>query len=68
MSRNFRIPGEPGQPGDEIQIQATGLGGNAVSAGSILVEMSEIAAEVESIVEVPGEAGVYAIQARVRQQ
>jgi hypothetical protein len=65
MSRNFRIPAEPAQPGDEIQIQATGLGGNAVSAGSVLVDLSGIAAEVQSITAVPGEAGVFMIQARV---
>ena len=65
MYRNFRIPAQPAQPGDEILIMATGLGSTAESAvGRVAVQISGIDAPVESVTP-SGQAGLYTIQARV---
>ena len=66
MYRNFRMPAQPAQPGDEILIVATGLGQNADTAvGSVGVKISGIDAAVRSVTPLPGQAGLYAIQASV---
>ena len=65
MYRNFRIPAQPAQPGDEILIMATGLGSTAEpAAGRVAVKISGIDAPVESVTP-SGQAGLYTIQARV---
>jgi len=68
MTRNFRVPAHPAQPGDEILIWGTGFGGASPanpSAGTVLMKLGRVFAEVESLREVPGRAGLYVIQARV---
>jgi uncharacterized protein (TIGR03437 family) len=67
MERNFRVPAHPAQPGDSILIWATGLGPVAeASNGAVSIRLGKTYAEVDSIQAVPGHAGVYTIQARVR--
>jgi uncharacterized protein (TIGR03437 family) len=66
MNRNFRLPGEPAQPGDQIAIWATGLGSGAeLAPGTVMVNISGIDVAVESVKAVPGQAGVYALQIQV---
>jgi hypothetical protein len=60
MMRNYRVPAHPAQPGDEIMIQASGLG-----SGALQVQIGEIPGEMESVKAVAGSAGIYAIRAKV---
>jgi uncharacterized protein (TIGR03437 family) len=63
MNRNFRVPGNPAQPGDQIQIWATGLGFAAnLTPGAVIAKISGIDVAVQSVQAVPGYAGVYTIQ------
>ena len=64
MYRNFRTQSQPAQPGDEIQIVATGLGTDA-SAGRVEVNISGVDATADSVTPVSGQAGLYSIQAHV---
>jgi uncharacterized protein (TIGR03437 family) len=54
-------PDQAVQPGDELVIQAAGLG----AAAALRVELGGAAAEVLSVDAVAGEAGVYAVRVRV---
>ena len=66
MSRNYEVPAEPAQPGDEIVIWATGLGsGPDVSAGTLTVTIGGVYAPAESVSAVDGNAGVLAVRVRV---
>jgi uncharacterized protein (TIGR03437 family) len=60
MMRNYRVPAHPAQPGDEILIQASGLG-----SGALQVQIGEIPGEVESVEAVAGSASTYAIRTKV---
>jgi uncharacterized protein (TIGR03437 family) len=65
-SRNYQFPAHPAQPGDEILIQATGLGSAAnVSTGMLTVTIGGFQAAVESMNAVPGQAGVFAVRMHV---
>ena len=64
MERNYRVNGHPAQPGDEVLIWATGLGG-AASAETVLVKIGEVYAGVEAVQPVVGHAGLSAISVRV---
>ena len=66
MERNFRVPSHPAQPGDLLEILATGLGSTAdLSPGMLLVKLSDVYVGVESVHAVPGCAGVFSIEVRV---
>jgi uncharacterized protein (TIGR03437 family) len=66
MERNFQVPSHPAQPGDQIEILATGLGSPAnLSPGTMLVDLGDVPVAVESVQAVPGHAGVYAIQVQI---
>ena len=64
--RDFSLSGHPAQPGDEVQIWATGLGeAGGTSAAALLVKIGEAYARTESVEPVTGHAGLYAIRVRV---
>jgi uncharacterized protein (TIGR03437 family) len=65
MMRNFKVPAHPAQPGDQILIWATGLGSAAEASAGTVVKFGDIAAEVEGVNAVSGQAGLYTIQVRV---
>jgi uncharacterized protein (TIGR03437 family) len=66
MDRNFGVPSQPAQPGDQISILATGLGSAAdLLPGTMLVRLGDVPVGVESVEAVPGYAGVFAVQVRV---
>lgn len=60
MMRNYLVPAHPAQPGDQILLWTTGLG-----SGSVLVKVGDIAAGFEGVDAVPGNAGLYAVRARI---
>ena len=64
--RNYRVPAHPAQPGDDLQIWATGLGsvGEAPFAG-LSVMIGGAPAEIESVDAVAGHPGVSMIRLRV---
>ena len=64
--RNYRVPSHPAQPGDDLQIWATGLGsvGDAPFAG-LSVMIGGTPAEIESVDAVADHPGVSIIRVRV---
>jgi uncharacterized protein (TIGR03437 family) len=61
-SRDYRILGQPAEPGDSITIRATGL---AAVDGPPQVRIGGFYALVQSVQAVPGAAGIYEITAQV---
>ena len=65
-ARDYRMVGQPAQPGDEVWISASGLGGASdITTETVRVEVGGMNAEVESVKPVSGQAGMYSIQVRV---
>jgi uncharacterized protein (TIGR03437 family) len=65
-ARNPRVTGYPAQPGDMIQLWATGLGPAAESTpGAVRVQIGGQELAAESIQGVAGNPGVYTVQVRV---
>ncbi|HUA60037.1 MAG TPA: putative Ig domain-containing protein, partial [Verrucomicrobiae bacterium] len=63
--RNYRVPGQPAQPGDEIVIWSSGLGSLAETDSRMLaVEVGGVETQVDSVQPIPDHAGVYAIHLR----
>ena len=62
-SRDYLMIGQPAEPGDSVTIRATGI---ASPDGALpLVMIGDVYAQVESVLAVPGIAGVYEITAKV---
>jgi uncharacterized protein (TIGR03437 family) len=64
--RNYRFAAHPAQPGDEIVIWTTGLGGlDLPPAEEVQVKIGDVYAGAESVQMVSGRAGLFAIQVRL---
>ncbi len=62
MERNYRVAAHPAQPGDELVIWATGLGGAGAAPSNVQVKIGGVYAGVESVQTVAGHVGLFAIQ------
>jgi uncharacterized protein (TIGR03437 family) len=60
--RNYRFAGHPAQPGDVIQLWATGLGS---TPRTVEVQLGSELVEAQAIRAVETNPGVYAVQVRV---
>jgi uncharacterized protein (TIGR03437 family) len=63
--RDFRLLGHPAQPGDDVLIWATGLGGSGGTSAALLVTIGEAYARIESVQPVAGHEGLQAVRVRV---
>jgi uncharacterized protein (TIGR03437 family) len=63
--RDFRLAGHPAQPGDDVLIWATGLGGSGGTSAPLLVTIGEAYATIESVQPVDGHEGLQTIRVRV---
>ena len=65
MMREYHAAGEPAQSDDVVSFRATGLGIADSYAGSILVRVGDVDAQVESVLPARDAAGVFLIQVRI---
>jgi uncharacterized protein (TIGR03437 family) len=64
ISRNFRVSGQPAQPGDSISLRAAGLGA-AANVASLAVKIGDIVIQPDSVEIITGSAGIYEITVKV---
>ncbi|HVW84150.1 MAG TPA: putative Ig domain-containing protein, partial [Bryobacteraceae bacterium] len=66
MERNPNVSAHPAQPGDEIQIRATGLGASPAGlVQTMRVRIGDLYTGAESIEAAPGRPGIWLIRLRV---
>src|SRR6202008_1545619 len=64
--RDYRIAGQPAQPGDHLSIRVTGLASpDSPAAIQPIVRLGGVSAAVDSVKAIPGLSGVYEVQLTV---
>jgi uncharacterized protein (TIGR03437 family) len=65
VERDFRLSGQPAQPGDDVLIWATGLDGSVGTSAALMVKIGDAYASIESVQPVAGHEGLHVIRVRV---